>query len=89
VDPKRYRYGGPMWLAQLWSRTLPQPDHLIFLDADVEVLLSRKQEVSAAALKRSRAGYLQLVKRRQGTVVDVDRKLEGIVADVLLLINKA
>ena len=26
VDPKRYRYGGPVWLAVLASRWMPQPD---------------------------------------------------------------
>jgi len=88
VDPKRYRYGGPMWLSNLWSRTLPQPDHLIFLDAEVDVLLARKQEVSADALERSRAAYLSLTKTRRGTVVDVDRQIQDIVAEVLHLIKK-
>jgi len=87
VDPHRYRYGGPMWLARLWSRTLPQPDHLIYLDAEVDVLLARKQEISADALTKNRKGYQELVERQQGTVVNVDRKLGKIVDEVLLLIN--
>lgn len=83
VDPQRYRYGGPMWLARFWSRTLPQPDHLIFLDAEVDVLLARKQEVSADALKQSRGGYLRLTQKCGGKVVDVDRGVDDIVSDVL------
>ena len=50
VDPRRYRYGGPMWAAKLASRWMPQPDRVVFLDAEPDVLLSRKQEVSLEAL---------------------------------------
>jgi thymidylate kinase len=58
VDPHRYRYGGPSWLARFASRCMPQPDLVLFLDADPDVLLSRKQEVSREALERARARYL-------------------------------
>jgi thymidylate kinase len=57
VDPKRYRYGGPLWLARLASRLMPQPDLVVFLDADPDVLLSRKQEVNREALVESREKY--------------------------------
>ncbi len=87
VDPHRYRYGGPMWLAKFWSRTLPQPDHLIFLDAEVDVLLARKQEVSADALARSRAGYIELVKRRHGTVVDANRPIKEIINELRFMLD--
>jgi thymidylate kinase len=60
VDPKRYRYGGPMWLARLATGLMPQPDRVIFLDAPPEVLLSRKQEVSAESLEKARRAYLAL-----------------------------
>lgn len=87
VDPRRYRYGGPMWMARLWSRTLPQPDHLIFLDAPVDVLLARKQEVAADVLELSRAGYSRLVQQRGGKVIDVNRSVDEIVSDVLAVIG--
>ena len=51
VDPRRYRYGGPMSLARLIVRFMPQPDLVFFLDATPEILLARKQEVSHAALE--------------------------------------
>lgn len=86
VDPLRYRYGGPHWLARLWSRCLPQPDHLLFLDAAPEVLLSRKQEVSREALERSRTAYLGLMKSKGGRVVDVARPVDEIVAEILQMI---
>ena len=87
VDPARYRYGGPMWLARLWTRLLPHPDHLLFLDASPEVLLSRKQEVGRESLVRSRAGYLALVDRAGGTVIDVARPLDAIVEEILTIMD--
>src|SRR5205807_9378399 len=46
VDPRRYRYGGPTWLLEKvsgWVR--PKDAIFIILDADDEVILSRKSEV--------------------------------------------
>ena len=37
---------------------MPWPDLILFIDAEPDVLLSRKQEVSREALERSRARYL-------------------------------
>lgn len=62
VDPIRYRYGGPRWLAKLTSNLMPQPDLVIFLDAEPDVLLSRKQEVSREALEKNRSAYLNYAK---------------------------
>ena len=88
VDPRRYRYGGPMWLARLWSRFLPQPDLLIFLDAPEEVLLQRKQEVPLEALSQSRAGYLRLTKsNKRGVVVDASLPLGDVVSKVIALVG--
>ena len=32
VDPRRYRYGGPLWAARLFGALIPIPDLFIFLD---------------------------------------------------------
>ncbi|MEP4077630.1 hypothetical protein [Haloferula sp.] len=58
---------------------MPQPDHLFFLDAEPEVLLSRKQEVGVEALERSRAGYRNLIEQKGGRMIDVDRPVEEVV----------
>ena len=85
ADPKRYRYGGPMSLAQAASRLMPHPDQVIFLDAPPEVLLSRKQEVSTASLKRSRAAYLHLASTDlRFRIVDASRPLAEVISDVML-----
>ena len=87
VDPRRYRYGGPPWLARLASRLMPQPDRVIYLDAPVEVLLSRKQEVGAAALESARRGYLALVSDWNFEVIDASQPLDLVIHRVETLIN--
>lgn len=86
VDPKRYRYGGPMFLARMASRMMPQPDLVVFLDADPDVLLQRKQEVSREALVESRAAYLSLVKiHPRFRVVNANQPLASVIAEVVEL----
>jgi thymidylate kinase len=87
IDPRRYRYGGPMWLARLASRLMPQPDIVIFLDAAPEVLLARKQEVGQEALERARIKYLELCAGHpRFRVVDASQPLEDVIEEAL---NKA
>ena len=90
VDPRRYRYGGPMWLARLASRAMPQPDRVIFLDADPDILLARKQEVPREALEKSRAAYLNLVKSRpdQIHIIDASQPLDDVIDCVMREIRR-
>ena len=88
VDPRRYRYGGPLILARLASRCMPQPDRVFFLDAEPDVLLSRKQEVSKEALEQSRERYLQLAKNHpRFRVVDASQSVDKVVNDVIHAID--
>lgn len=90
VDPRRYRYGGSMWLARVVSRMMPQPDLVFFLDADPQVLLSRKQEVSEEALTVSRKAYLELTKTHERfRVIDASQPLDEVVARVYEEMRKA
>jgi thymidylate kinase len=83
VDPRRYRYGGPIWAARLATQWMPQPDLVFFLDAAPDVLLSRKQEVSKEALEQSRALYLQLTKSHSRfKTIDASSPLENVVQEV-------
>jgi len=59
VDSKRYRYGGPRWLAEFVGRLIPKPDLILILDAPEQITLSRKQEVPLEELQRQRNSYLQ------------------------------
>lgn len=90
VDPKRYRYGGPMVLARWASRLMPQPDLVFFLDAEPEVLLSRKQEVSNEALIASRAAYLQLTTTHpRFRVIDASQPLADVVETVNAVLQRS
>lgn len=85
VDPRRYRYGGPMSLARVASRWMPQPDRVFFLDAEPDVLLSRKREVSKEALEQSREKYLQLARSHpRFQVIDAGQSLDEVVHDVMI-----
>jgi thymidylate kinase len=89
VDPRRYRYGGPLWLARLASRLMPQPNVVVFLDADPDVLLARKQEVSRDALAKAREKYLVLAASHpRFRVVDASQPLEKVIEDVLKLVGR-
>jgi thymidylate kinase len=60
VDPQRYRYGGPDWFAKLLCRLLPEPDLVILLDANEDLILSRKTELTRAEIQRQRHAYAAL-----------------------------
>lgn len=62
VDPKRYRVPPSCSrLAKFVAKLVPQPDLYILLDADVDVLLERKQETTAAEVARQRMHYRELI----------------------------
>lgn len=83
VDPLRYRYGGPMWLARWVGKLIPKPDLWILLDAPAEVLQSRKQEVSTKETARQREAYLRLVQgMNNSAVVDASQPLDDVVREV-------
>lgn len=62
IDPKRYRYGAPLWVARILRPLIPKPDLLFVLDAPTQVVLSRKQEVVSAEIERQREIYLREAK---------------------------
>jgi thymidylate kinase len=83
VDPRRHRYGGPLWLLRLIWRLIPKPDLVILLDAPPGVLQARKQEVPFEETARQREAYLSLMETmKNGHVVDAARPLELVVGDV-------
>ena len=83
VDPKRYRYGGPVWLMRLIWRLVPEPDLVILLDAPAAVVQGRKREVPEEETRRQLVAYRALVSGlRNGHVVDAARPLREVVASV-------
>lgn len=84
VDPRRYRYGGPMGLARFVGALIPHPDLWMLLDAPAEILQVRKHEVSAAESERQRLGYQRFARRFRHNceVVDAARPLAIVVGEV-------
>lgn len=83
VDPRRYRYGGPMWLVNLTNIFIPKPDLYILLDAPPEILQFRKQEVPFEESRRQRMEYLKLVKNMSnGRIVDASKPVKEMVYHV-------
>jgi thymidylate kinase len=66
VDPRRYRFASPMWLARWVGHLIPKPDLWLLLDAPPEVLHQRKTEVSFAETARQLKAYRELA----GTLPD-------------------
>jgi thymidylate kinase len=87
IDPMRYRYGGPMWVAKLVSRLAPAPDLLFLLDAEEDVIFSRKREVPPEELRRQREGYQQFTRGiERATLIKTDEGIEPTVAEATRII---
>lgn len=88
IDPLRYRYGGPMWLARLLGRFVPPPDLMfLVLDAKDHVIFSRKREVPPEELRRQRAGYQQFISGdRRAALVATDEGLQNTLEEATRLI---
>lgn len=85
VDQRRYRLNAPMTLVRLGGALLPRPHRVCLLDAPVEVLRQRKQEVPAAETARQRAAFLDLMRRLpNGRVIDAERPVEEVVQALTL-----
>ena len=83
VDPKRFRFGGPMWLARLYARLVPSPDLVLVLDVDVEIMLARKSELDRAELIRQREAYRRLsVKGSRVSVINTSGTPEEVAYQV-------
>jgi len=83
VDPKRYRYGGPRWAAELVGKLIPTPSLWVLLDTSAQVLQARKQEVPLEETERQRQTYFAFVrKQRNHVIINASQPLNKVVADV-------
>jgi thymidylate kinase len=60
VDPFRFRFGGPRWLSRAFAKLVPAPDLVFILNADEQLMFSRKGELPVAELKRQGQEYSEL-----------------------------
>lgn len=90
VDPRRYRFGGPLRFAQWVARLIPQPDLWLVLDADPKILQQRKREVTFDETARQRRAYVELASRlRNAYVLNVARPLPAVVLEARALLLEA
>ena len=83
VDPKRYRYGGPRWAAELVGKLIPTPGLWVLLDAPAQVSQARKQEVPLEETARQRQAYLTFVrKQRNHIIIDASQSLDKVIVDL-------
>jgi O-antigen/teichoic acid export membrane protein/thymidylate kinase len=81
VDYKRYRYGGPMWVARKATKLLPGGEWVfLVLEAEEKTILLRKQEVEAEELHRQCGEYHQLAgELPNARIVRTDQCMERAV----------
>ena len=83
VDPMRYRFGAPLWTAELVGKLMPRPRLWVLLNAPASVLQSRKQEVLPEETARQCQAYVAFIsKQREHVIVDASQPLEKVIADV-------
>lgn len=60
VDPLRTKLGLPKWVRKLFVRLTPQPKIVFVLDANPEIVFSRKQELTKEEITRQLGVYQEL-----------------------------
>lgn len=60
VDPLRTKLGLPKWVRKFFVRLTPQPKIVFVLDADPEIIYSRKQELTKDEITRQLGVYREL-----------------------------
>ncbi len=93
IDPKRYRYGAPNWMAKTISWFIPKPDLFIVLDAPAEIIQARKQEVTFEETKRQRTAYLKFANEQGNCIVldasaDIEETVQSGCAAILDFLSK-
>lgn len=83
VDMRRYRLNLPIWMLDLAFFFIRKPDMVFCLDADPEILQSRKKEVSFDECTRQRNAYRDLTEKLpNGYVIDASQPLRAVARDI-------
>jgi len=89
VDPLRYRYAGPSWLARAACRLVPRPDVIVILDASPAVVRARKQEVTPEESRRQSLAYRRLAAETPGAhLVDATGPSEQVLASIMMILRR-
>ena len=89
LDPRRYRYTGPLVFARWMSNLSPKPELVIVLDADPEIIQMRKQEVTLEETRRQMEAYRTFAASTpHAYLVDATRPAEEVVDQVVALLTE-
>jgi thymidylate kinase len=89
VDPLRYRYGGPSWVARAACRLVSRPDVIVVLDASPAVVRARKQEVTPSESLRQSLAYRRLAAETPGAhLVDAAVSSEQVLDAVMTILRR-
>jgi energy-coupling factor transporter ATP-binding protein EcfA2 len=69
IAPASYRYGGPRWFARWVGKLFPDPDLWIFLNAPVEVVQARNQQLPLAEILSQFEAYSAFAKSGERCVI--------------------
>jgi thymidylate kinase len=84
VDPRRYRYGGPKWLANVASALVPAPSLWFVMDAPVEVIQARKCEVPSSETRRQIDAYRTMANQlKRARLIRTDQSIESAAAEMV------
>jgi thymidylate kinase len=81
VQPQPLRFGGPGWLARLAIMVLPSPDLVVNLSAPVDVIHTRKSELSKNEIRRELEAWRHLPTERLVTI-DTSAGVEKVIDEV-------
>lgn len=88
IDPRRYRFGGSLMIGKFIGKIIPKPNIWILLDAPVNILQKRKQEISIEKMEKQRIDYISFINKVDGHIINSNQNLEKVVSEVLKLIEK-
>ncbi len=84
VDPLRTKLGLPKWVRKFFVRLTPQPKIVFILDADPDVIYSRKQELTKEEIARQLSVYRELEQSHKRYVrVDAQQNPEEMAKQAL------
>ena len=85
IDSKRYRYSGPRWLARFCARFVPpKAAHFLVLDAEEQVVFSRKQQLTLEAVRILRIRYKQFANSmKRSCFLRTDRPLDETATEAV------
>ena len=87
VDPRRSRISLPHWLRRLFTRLVKQPQITFVLDADVDTIYSRKQELSKEEIDRQLGEFRKLKKFGKNVfILNATQAPEKIAEDAIQII---